>query len=73
MNDVNPEFCQKMQMKIIDIVLQYVHVTPDSWIQKSRILLRKGRALRLSVISGLKGCIQCLSDAISSLVSQFRF
>ncbi|CAL8997984.1 unnamed protein product [Prunus brigantina] len=72
MNDVNPEFCQKMQMKIIDIVLQYMHVTPDSWIQKSRILLRKGRALRLSGISGLKGCIQCLSDAISSLNEMYN-
>lgn len=70
---MNPEFCQKMQMQIIDILLQDVYVTPDSWLQKSRILVRKGRVLRLYGIKGLKDCIHCLSEAISSLVSHLDF
>ncbi|KAM1392417.1 hypothetical protein ACFX2I_019995 [Malus domestica] len=67
MTAVNPKFCQKMQMKIIDFLLKDVYVTPNSWLQKSRILLKKGRALRLSGSKGLKDCIQCLSDAICLL------
>ncbi|XP_040366322.1 separase isoform X3 [Rosa chinensis] len=67
---VNPEFCQKMQMQIINILLQDVYVTPDSWLQKARILVRKGRALKLYGIKGLKDCIHCLSEAISSLQSK---
>ncbi|KAM1331968.1 hypothetical protein TB1_043623 [Malus domestica] len=71
MTAVNPEFCQKMQMKIIDFLLKDVYVTPNSWLQKSRIILKKGRALRLSGIRGLKDCIQCLSDAICLLSEMY--
>ncbi|KAL5564053.1 hypothetical protein UlMin_033800 [Ulmus minor] len=62
-----PEFSQKMQMKIIVQLLQDVYVTPDSWLERSRILMRKGRVLRLYGIQSLKDCIQCLSEAIYSL------
>lgn len=61
---VHPEFCQRMQMEVIDILLKDVYVT-DSHLQKSRVLIRKGRALRFCGSEGLEDCIQCLSEAIS--------
>lgn len=61
---VHPEFCQRMQMEVIDILLKDVYVT-DSHLQKSRVLIRKGRALRSCGSEGLEDCIQCLSEAIS--------
>ncbi|KAL6176470.1 hypothetical protein ACLB2K_053103 [Fragaria x ananassa] len=64
---VNPEFCQKMQMQIINILLQDVYVIPDSWLQKARILARKGRWLKLYGINGLKDSICCLTEAITLL------
>ncbi|GMY05223.1 separase isoform X2 [Fagus crenata] len=67
MNALYPEFCQQMQMKIIGILLQDVYVTPDNYLQKSRILVRKGKALRVCGIEGLKDCIQCLSESIHTI------
>ncbi|KAJ4836891.1 hypothetical protein Tsubulata_046816 [Turnera subulata] len=61
---MSPELCQRMQMKIINILLNDVY-TRDSHLQKSRILIRKGRLLRASGNKSLVGCIQCLSEAIS--------
>ncbi|KAJ6942111.1 separase [Populus alba x Populus x berolinensis] len=61
---VHPEFCQRMQMEVIDTLLKDVYVT-DSHLQKSRVLIRKGRALRSCGSEGLEDCIQCLSEAIS--------
>lgn len=69
MSALYPGFCYKMQMKIIGILLQDVYVTPDSCLQKSKLLGRKGIALRACGIEGLKDCIQCLSDSISTIVS----
>jgi len=71
MDALYPAFCQQMQMKIIGILLKDVYITPDSCLQKSRILVRKGRALRVCGLEGLKDCIQCLSDSISTIVSFF--
>lgn len=71
MDALYPEFCQQMQMKIIGILLKDVYITPESCLQKSRILVRKGRALRVCGIEGLKDCIQCLSDSLSTIVSFF--
>ncbi|KAJ7968102.1 separase [Quillaja saponaria] len=62
-----PEFCQQMQMNIISLLLQYVYVTPDTCLEKSRILVRKGRALRFYGVEGLDDCIQCLSEAIFTI------
>lgn len=73
MEALYPEFCQQMQMKIIGILLKDVYITPDTCLQKSRILVRKGRGLRVCGIEGLKDCIQCLSDSISTIVSFFFF
>ncbi|KAG4399168.1 hypothetical protein GLYMA_08G184200v4 [Glycine max] len=62
-----PEFCQKMQMKITDILLQDIYITPDSRFQKAQTLVRKGKAIRVRGIGGLRDCIQCLSEAITIL------
>ncbi|KAF3435151.1 hypothetical protein FNV43_RR22238 [Rhamnella rubrinervis] len=67
MHALYPKLCQKMQMKIIVYLLQDVYVTSDSWLQKSRILVRKGRMLRCYGNDGLKDCIQCLTEAITLL------
>jgi len=60
-------------MHIIDILLEDVHVTKDSCFQKSRILIAKGRALRALGAEGLNDCIQCLSEAISTMVTYVYF
>ncbi|PON60261.1 Peptidase C50, separase [Parasponia andersonii] len=64
---LHPELCQKMQKKIIGYLLEDVCVTSDSWLQRSRILMRKGKVLRFYGMLYLKDCIQCLSEAISLL------
>lgn len=64
----SPELCQRMQMKISSILLQSVYNSRNSCLQRARILLRKGRALRARGTEGLKDCIQCLSEAICVLV-----
>lgn len=69
MNVLYPELCEKMQMKIIGFLLQEVYVTQDNLLEKSRILVRKGRMLRNKGNDGLEDCIQCLSEAIALLVS----
>ncbi|XP_015580756.1 separase [Ricinus communis] len=65
MDIMYPELCQRMQLEIIDILLQDVYVMQDSCLERSRLLLRKGRALRAFGFNGLRDCIQCLTDAIS--------
>ncbi|KAI4296272.1 hypothetical protein L6164_036245 [Bauhinia variegata] len=62
-----PEFCQRMQMKIIGILLQDVYVMPDSYLQRAQTLVRKGKASRISGTEGLKDCIQCFSEAITMI------
>ncbi|KAG8650212.1 hypothetical protein MANES_07G013200v8 [Manihot esculenta] len=65
MGTIYPELCQQKQIKIIDILLQDIYFTQDCYLERSRILLQKGRALRASGFEGLTGCIQCVSEAIS--------
>ena len=65
----NPVLCQKMQLKVIDTLLYDVLTTEEYNLERSRILVRKGRALRTRGIEGLNDCIRCLRDAISLLVS----
>ncbi|KAJ4962506.1 hypothetical protein NE237_022445 [Protea cynaroides] len=64
MNSCCPNLCQKMQLKIIDILLIDVYITKDDFLEKSRVLIRKGRALRACESEGLQNCIQCFSEAI---------
>lgn len=71
-HDMSPLYqrlCQKTQMDIIDALVEKVYVTDDNCLQKFKFLIAKGRVLRASGIEGLKGCIQCLSDVISMMVS----
>ncbi|MED6157431.1 hypothetical protein PIB30_023002 [Stylosanthes scabra] len=60
-----PEFCQKMQMKIMHILLQDIYITPGTCFQKAQTLVRKGKALRMCGSGGLRDCIQCFSEAIT--------
>ncbi|XP_030477632.1 separase isoform X2 [Cannabis sativa] len=64
---LHPELCQRMQKKITAYLLEELCVTSENWLQRSRILMIKGRSLRLNGIQCLKDCIQCLSEAISLL------
>lgn len=59
----------RIRMKIIDILLEEIHVTKDGNLKKSRILIEKGKVLRAHGLAQLSECIQCLSDAIVTLVS----
>ena len=69
MSALNPRLCQKMQMDIIGLLLSEVYISHDSFLQKSKILVAKGRELRACGMEGLNGCIECLSEAISTIVS----
>ncbi|WCJ18437.1 hypothetical protein M5689_000788 [Euphorbia peplus] len=60
-----PELCRRMQMEIIDVLLREGYLAPDCLIERSRILLKKGRALRARGFEGLGDCIQCVSEVIS--------
>ena len=69
MKELSSELCQKMQMRLFNILLQDVYITKDSHLEKSRILIKKGKALRACGTEGLKDCIDCFSEAISAIVS----
>ncbi|KAK9095991.1 hypothetical protein Sjap_021488 [Stephania japonica] len=60
--------CQKMQLKIINILLLNIYVSKDYYLQKSLLLIKKGRIFRAQGFERLTDCIRCLSDAISILV-----
>lgn len=68
-----PNICQKMQLKVIDILLNEVYTTKDYYMQRSRIFVRKGKVIRGCGVEGLSHCIECLSEAISLLVSFFPY
>ncbi|KAK8709880.1 hypothetical protein V6N13_060880 [Hibiscus sabdariffa] len=65
MNHGYPAFCQRMQNKVIDLLMQNDYAIEDDPLQRARILIRKGRTLRANGIEALKDCISCLSEAIS--------
>ncbi|KAF5943040.1 hypothetical protein HYC85_020682 [Camellia sinensis] len=67
MSALSPRLCRKMQMDIIAVLLAEVYVSDDSCLQKSKILVAKGRELRACGMEGLNDCIQCLSEAISTM------
>ncbi|KAI3976406.1 hypothetical protein MKX01_038705 [Papaver californicum] len=62
---------KRMQLKIVDILLFDVYTTDDNCLQRSNILIMKGRVLRTSENEGLSGSTKCVSEAISNLVNVF--
>ncbi|XP_022978634.1 separase isoform X2 [Cucurbita maxima] len=67
MSGLYPEFCQSLQMKILSVLLTDTYITPDHRLEKARVLMKKARVLRLCETVCLDGCIQCLSEAISTM------
>ncbi|XP_030513656.2 separase isoform X1 [Rhodamnia argentea] len=67
MNSSNPDLCSRIQMKVIDVLLQEIYFAKASCFQKARLLIKKGRILKCRGREGLKSCIQCLSEAISTI------
>ncbi|KAL7119495.1 hypothetical protein ACP275_02G066600 [Erythranthe tilingii] len=64
---LNPRYCLRMRLQIIDILLEEFYIAKDSNLKKSRILIEKGKVLRVHGLARLDECVQCLSDAISTL------
>ncbi|KAI3912246.1 hypothetical protein MKW98_012057 [Papaver atlanticum] len=62
---------KRMQLKIVDILLLDVYTTDDNCLQRSKILIKKGRVLRTSENEGLNGSTKCVSEAISNLINVF--
>lgn len=56
-------------MKVIDVLLEDIYVTKDNTVKKCRIFIEKAKSLRAQGSEKVDECIQCLSDAISKLVS----
>ncbi|WOL20055.1 hypothetical protein Cni_G28857 [Canna indica] len=67
MESRNPNFCQEMELKVMNILLDDVYTSKDYNLQRSRILIRKGRTFRARGTEGLSKCLECLSEAISLL------
>ncbi|KAK4438264.1 Separase [Sesamum alatum] len=66
---LNRTYCLRMRMKIIDVLLEEVYITKDSNLKKSKILIEKAKILRAHGLARLNECVQCLSNAISTLNS----
>ncbi|XP_024980177.1 separase [Cynara cardunculus var. scolymus] len=67
MKSLNPKLSKTMQTTITNILLEEIYSTKDSCLQKSRILIAKGMESRACGVEGLNGCINYLSEAISTL------
>lgn len=64
MKNRNPDLCKKMQSKLIDALLNEVLTSEEYKLQRSRVLVWKGRAVRDNGGEGLYNCIKCMRDAI---------
>lgn len=66
-----------MQVKVIEALLEDLCIEKDYFLEKSRILVAvavaKARALQASGVEGLQVSLDCLSEAISLLVSYSCF
>ncbi|KAI3841547.1 hypothetical protein MKX03_023861 [Papaver bracteatum] len=62
---------KRMQLKIVDILLLDVYTTDDNCLQRSKILIKKGKVLRTTENEGLDGSTKCVSEAISNLINVF--
>ncbi|CAL1352707.1 unnamed protein product [Linum trigynum] len=70
MQSTYPVFSYRMLLKVIDILMQHVYIQEQDYLERSRILLRKGWALRANFDQGLSDSIQCISEAISLISSK---
>ena len=66
-----PKLFQRMQPKLLDVLLKEVYIGEENVLQRSKLIVKKGRALKTSGADGLKDSLECFSAAISSLVSFF--
>ncbi|XP_073049001.1 separase isoform X1 [Primulina eburnea] len=66
---LNPRLCHTMRMKIIEVLLKEIYVTKDHNLEKSRLLIEKGRVIRALGLECLEECTKCLSSAITILKS----
>ncbi|TVU28695.1 hypothetical protein EJB05_20225, partial [Eragrostis curvula] len=62
-------FCAKMQMRIVDILLDEIYCSKEYYLERSRVLVRKAGAFRVSGVKHIHNCLECLSEAISLLDS----
>ncbi|GAB2265099.1 hypothetical protein Dimus_000166 [Dionaea muscipula] len=67
-----PTFCQNMQRRIVDILLDDIYVSQSSWFQRADALIKKAMILRTCGIEGLEECIWCLSEAIKTIDGSCR-
>jgi hypothetical protein len=61
--------CANMQNRIIHILLNEIYCSKEYYLDRSKVLVRKARALRASGVQNISSCLVCLSDAISLLVT----
>uniref|UniRef100_A0A7N0RG04 separase n=1 Tax=Kalanchoe fedtschenkoi TaxID=63787 RepID=A0A7N0RG04_KALFE len=62
-----PSFCQEMQMKIIDILLNDIYASKATSHQRSKILMKKGKLLRMCGMGTFEESIKCISDAVDAM------
>ncbi|XP_047976121.1 separase isoform X2 [Salvia hispanica] len=66
---LNPRYSLKMKMKVINVLLEEIYVTKESIVEKCRVLIQKAISLRALGLEQLDKGIQCLSDAVSTLLT----
>uniref|UniRef100_A0ACD5YX29 Uncharacterized protein n=1 Tax=Avena sativa TaxID=4498 RepID=A0ACD5YX29_AVESA len=59
--------CANMQNRIIDILLNEIYCSKEYYLDRSKMLVRKARALRASGVQNISSCLKSLSEAISLL------
>ncbi|XP_078151453.1 separase-like isoform X2 [Carex rostrata] len=62
-----PNLCKIMQKKVTEVLLEDLYCEEDYFLERSRILVAKARALRASGVDGLGDSLACLLEAISLL------
>lgn len=69
MSTTCPKLCNKMQLEVVDFLIREVDITPATYWQKARLLIKKGIALRMCGVETLKDSIKYFSEAIEMIVS----
>ncbi|CAN6476418.1 unnamed protein product [Victoria cruziana] len=63
----NPSFCRAMQERITNVLLTDVYVNSDSYFQRARAFISKGRIASMCGVEDLKCSLDSLHEAISIL------